>query len=84
MRSTLFRVANFKVVGVSAALSSRLLSRASLVALSIWAIAEFGDIANAIAESRHGAWITIADSFNVFSPRVLNQRHYAARGRTAT
>ena len=41
MRSTLLRVASIKVIGVSAALSSPLLSRASLVGLSVWAIAEF-------------------------------------------
>ena len=45
MRSTLLRVASMKVIGVSAALSSPLLSRAALVGLSVWAIAEFGDIA---------------------------------------
>ena len=72
MRSTLLRVASMKVIGVSAALSSPLLSRAALVGLSVWAIAEFGDIAKAIAESRHGAWITIATAAVVLFAALLS------------
>ena len=72
MRSTLLRVASIKVIGASAALSSPLLSRASLVGLSVWAIAEFGDIAKAIAESRHGAWITIATAAVVLFAALLS------------
>ena len=47
-------------------------SRASLVGLSVWAIAEFGDIAKAIAESRHGAWITIATAAVVLFAALLS------------
>ena len=36
-----------------------LLARLALVALSAWALVEFGDITTAIAESRPGAWMMI-------------------------
>jgi len=39
--------------------SSPIWMRGSLIVLSGWAILEFGDFANAIAESRPGAWVTI-------------------------
>jgi uncharacterized membrane protein YfcA len=53
-------VARLKAAGVSGTLSSPLLTQASLIALSVWAIVGLADIAGAIAESRQGAWITIA------------------------
>jgi hypothetical protein len=72
MQSTLFRVASIKADGVSGALSSPLLARASLVALSVWAIFEFGGIASAISESRQGAWITIATAAVVLVSALLS------------
>jgi len=60
-----------KFVGVSAALSTWL-PRVSLVALSVWALAEFGDIAQAIAESRHGAWITTVTAAVVLLAALLS------------
>jgi uncharacterized membrane protein YfcA len=40
-------------------LGNPLLARAALLALTAWAVVEFGGIATAIAESRPGAWMTI-------------------------
>jgi uncharacterized membrane protein YfcA len=40
-------------------LGSPLLARLAPVALSAWALVEFGDITTAIAEGRPGAWMTI-------------------------
>ena len=70
MRLALLRIAR-NVSGVSAALNTWL-PRASLVALSVWAIAEFGDIAQAIAESRHGAWITTVTAAVVLLAALLS------------
>lgn len=46
-------------------LGSPLLARAALLALSTWAVAEFGSIAAAIAESRPDAWLTIGTALVV-------------------
>jgi uncharacterized protein len=72
MQSTLFRVASIKAGGVSGALGNPRLARASLVALSAWAILECGDIASAISESRQGAWITIATAAVVLVAALLS------------
>ena len=71
MRSALLRIARINVGSVSAALNTWL-PRVLLVALSVWAIAEFGDIAQAIAESRHGAWITTATAAVVLLAALLS------------
>ena len=71
MRSALLRITRINVGGVSAALNTWL-PRAPMVALSVWAIAEFGDIAHAIAESRHGAWITTVTAAVVLLAALLS------------
>jgi uncharacterized membrane protein YfcA len=68
VQSTLLRVASIKF----GARARWLLSRAALVAIAVWAIAEFGGLAQAVAEGRHGAWITTATAAVVLFSALLS------------
>ncbi len=72
MRSTLLRVASIKGSGVSTALGNPLWARASLAALSVWAIAASSGIAGAITENRQDAWMTIATAAVVLVSALLS------------
>ncbi len=71
MRFTQSRVANL-AAGLLNAVNSPLMARAGLVAVSAWALLACGGIASAIAESREGAWMTIATAAVVLGSALVS------------
>ena len=70
MQSTLLRIPSTQAGGISTA-AGTLLPRASLLALSVWTLAESGVIAQAISEHQHGAWIMTATAAVILVAALL-------------